>query len=239
MRNYGLILIVIIAFSLAGCTPLEKISRHDFDSGYYIQKSSGNKPENIYLNLKDDTITIYDVRGKGRKKEPDLASARFIGISEIGSGTLLYKNTFIRKSVDFDLSTVALKYRPETATVPNQLSYNVNALIYTGLRRDFFVVRTHTSPIKKHSTSIRQVGIDAGFLAGIGITPVNPTVTGNIISQEYDGFFFQKGIGVFFTLERLSLGLSAGFDNLIDKNSKIWIYDQRPWFGVVLGLANF
>ncbi len=33
--------------------------------------------------------------------------------------------------------------------------------------------------------------------------------------------------------------LAAGFDNLLDNNKSIWIYNNKPWFGIMLGIANF
>jgi hypothetical protein len=75
-----------------------------------------------------------------------------------------------------------------------------------------------------------------GLFAGIGITAMNPTVTNNQIDQEYDGIVFQKGVAGFVGMRRITLGLSLGFDNLLDANKHLWAYQQKPWIGLMLGI---
>lgn len=48
-----------------------------------------------------------------------------------------------------------------------------------------------------------------------------------------------KGFSVFGTYENMSVGFAIGFDNLIGHDKSIWIYNQKPWIGLVLGIANF
>ena len=239
MKESILFILFIFTLLTIGCVPLEKIYRHDFDSGYFKLKTPENKVSEVYMDLKDDTVTVFNISGAGKSKAPDLSTAQGIKISEIKPGSLLYKNTLVRRSLDFDLSTVALRYRPESSGVPNQLSYNINTVLYLGIRRDFFIVKSHHSPLRKENPFIRQIGFDAGILAGIGITPINPSVTNSNTPLEYDGWFFQKGVAAFITIERMSVGISLGFDNLLDKNSSSWIYNQKPWIGIVLGISNF
>lgn len=138
-----------------------------------------------------------------------------------------------------DLSTVPIKFRPAQGDVPSQLNATVNGVLYAGFRKDFFKIITHTSELNETYSFIRQTGFDFGPFAGIGITFVNPTVTMNQTVQEYDGVVFQKGIAAFLTYENMSVGIALGFDNLIDKNKTTWIYNQKPWIGIVIGVANF
>jgi hypothetical protein len=100
-------------------------------------------------------------------------------------------------------------------------------------------MRSKMSPLHIQNTQIRHIGFDAGVFAGIGITPINPTTTNSHILLEYDGMVFQKGIAGFITIEFMSVGIAVGFDNLLDENSKYWVYNQKPWIGVVIGIANF
>jgi hypothetical protein len=239
MKRSKLFILILLMLACFSCVPLEKISRHDFDSGYYKMKSSCCKPSDVYIDLVEDSIIVYKVTGEGKTKAPELSSAQGIRFSQIDNSSFLHESSFIKNSIDLDLSTVILKYRPSYSGVPNQLSSNINAVIYFGLRRDFYRVKSNISPLKKVSSNLRHIGFDAGFLAGFGITPVNPTVTNSKLVQEYDGFYFQKGLALFFTIDRMSVGLALGFDNLLDENSHIWIYNQKPWIGIVLGIANF
>jgi hypothetical protein len=68
---------------------------------------------------------------------------------------------------------------------------------------------------------------------------VTPTNTDFHNLQEYDGVVFQKGIAAFFTFEKMTIGICIGFDSLLDENSNIWVYNQKPYIGLVLGIANF
>lgn len=86
---------------------------------------------------------------------------------------------------------------------------------------------------------IRQIGFDLGIFAGIGTSPVNPTVTNNIITQQYDAMVFQKGVAGFISIGNMSLGLAVGFDNLLDKGKSSWIYTQKPYLGLIISVSNF
>jgi hypothetical protein len=118
------------------------------------------------------------------------------------------------------------------------MNSNFNAALYIGGRKDFFSFKQHKEVLRS-IPYIRQTGFDAGLFAGFGITFMSPTNTEGRTGQEYDGIVFQKGAAVFFTFDRISVGLACGFDNLIGADSKIWIYNNKPWFGLALGIANF
>ena len=223
----------------AGCVPFDKIYSHDFRSGYFKLKTPETNRENVFINLSDDSITVYPVLRKEKAMLPDTGSYHIISIKNIKPGSYLYNSTFIKTSVDFDLTTALLKFRPALENVPSQLSANVNGLFYAGFRKDYFKLKTDFSQLNKTNSFIRHTGIDFGLIAGIGITPLNPTVTVNKINQEYDGIVFEKGVALFATYENMSVGIAFGFDNLLDHNKRSWIYNQKPWLGFVIGIANF
>jgi len=232
--------ILIPALMLAtGCGSVDKIARHDFYSGYYKLKTEDTPATRIYVEEFKDSLNIYNVVYDGRKKSPDTTTRKPVVISKVNSGDYLYNSTFRRNSFDIDLTTAILKYRPPQKDVPRQLNANLNAALYAGLRKDYFKVVTKTNPLKQTSSSLNHFGFDAGFFAGFGITPVNYTVTNGHTELEYDGIVFEKGIAVYFGIEFLTFGVSLGFDNLLDDNHKYWIYNQKPWVGLMLGIANF
>jgi hypothetical protein len=231
-------LIIIIIFSYS-CASVERITRHDFNSDYFKLKTEGSEPRPIYADIVGDTITVYPVIYEGKKKVPDNTHPFSLNLTNIKTGDNFYRSVFVRKSVDVDLSTILFKFRPENQGVPRQLNFNLNGVIYAGLRRDFFKITSNKSPLNVETSFLNHVGFDAGIFAGIGTTPVNPTVTLNEISQEYDGLVLQKGIAAFITFGNFSVGLACGFDNLLDKNKSVWIYNQKPYLGIVVGIANF
>jgi hypothetical protein len=221
------------------CAPFDKIYSHEFDSGFFTLKTPEIKAERIYLDLKGDSVVVYPIAREDKIILPDGSVSNGIKISSVRPGTFLYNSTFVKSSIDIDLSTVLVKFRQAREDVASQLNANVNGVLYAGLRKDFFKLKTNISRINELHSFVRHTGFDFGFFAGFGITPVNPTVTISRTIQEYDGIVFQKGISVFGTFENLSVGLALGFDNLLSPDRRIWIYNQKPWIGLVLGIANF
>ena len=230
------LLISLLTFS---CASVERIARHDFNSNYFRLKTEGDESRSIYADIAGDSITIYPVIYEGNRKQPDTSHPVSFNLINVKTGDNFYRSTFVRKSIDVDLSTILFKFRPERQGVPRQLNFNLNGVIYTGLRRDFFKITPYKSPLNVETSFINHIGFDAGVFAGIGTTPINPTVTLNKIDQEYDGLVLQKGIAAFITFGNFSIGLACGFDNLLDKNKSVWIYNQKPYLGIVIGIANF
>jgi hypothetical protein len=235
MKIVSASLVIISVLSICSCAPLETLATHDFASGYYKLKTRDNgEVRKVYADISGDSINVYDVVHTDGRRAPATGQERIITVSDAGSG-----NSLIRTSVDADLSTILTKLRPSQGSVPLQLNANLNALVYIGYRKDYFMIKSSKDPLKKSHSFIRHAGFDAGLFAGLGITQVTPTNTDFKTLKEYDGVVFQKGVAVFFTIERISLGVSLGFDNLLDENSKIWLYNQKPYIGLVLGIANF
>lgn len=230
-------LIILVTFTYS-CAPLEQIYSHKFDSGTYKLKVTGAESEKIYLDLTDDSVTVYPLK-KNIQGITDASVMYNDKISSVVQGNPLYNALFVRTSADVDLSTVLLKFRPAMVDVQPQLNANVNGILYAGFRKDFFRFKIHTSPLGNKTAFVRHTGFDMGLFAGIGITPVTPTTTANRTVQEYDGIVFQKGFSAFATYEDMSVGIAVGFDNLTDNNRSIWIYNQKPWIGIVIGIANF
>ncbi len=65
---------------------------------------------------------------------------------------------------------------------------------------------------------------------------MNPWVTNDRITIEYDGVVWTKGITGILGLNRFSVGVAAGWDDLLDRNKPYWIYQRKPWAGFALGL---
>jgi hypothetical protein len=65
---------------------------------------------------------------------------------------------------------------------------------------------------------------------------MNPWVTENQITQEYDGVVWSKGIAGIIGIDNFTIGLALGWDHLLDKNKNYWIYQGKPWLGLAFGL---
>lgn len=231
---YGLLIVM-----LSGCVSVGKIGRHDFDSGFYKLKVQGAAPSRVYAEVIEDSIIVYPVNSTGRKEFPNTSSSSGIKISRIKTDNYYYKASFINKSVNIDLTSIIFKSRSSMDDVPNQFSADLDVAIYAGFRKDFYKIVSPAHPLHEENSSIMQIGFDLGVFAGIGSSPVNPTVTNNKISQEYDAMIFQKGIAGFISINKMSFGLAVGFDNLIDKNRSSWIYNQKPYLGLIISVSSF
>jgi hypothetical protein len=239
MKLGNIILLGLTMLMAASCASFRRVTRHDFDSGFYKLKTQGSDPSHVYVNVIDDSMVVYPVRNVRNKNIPDTSSFTGIRISKINPGNYFYKSCFISNSFDADLTSILFKYRHPRDDVPGQFSADLNFAIYMGFRRDFYKLVSPSYPLKEEKTFIRQIGFNLGVFAGIGTSPVNPTVTNNIISQEYDAMIFQKGVAGFLSFGKMSLGLAVGFDNILDKSKSSWIYNQKPNLGLIITVSNF
>ena len=155
---------------------------------------------------------------------------------------MLKENEFIKEiklsknSLDLDLITIPIKFRPSQKNVPAQLNYNINAQCYLGLRNDVYKISYIRNPIGHLKRQINHFGISFGVIGGFGNTFMSPTNTNNLLNGEYDGIVFTKGIGAIIAINNVNIGLAIGSDHLLDQNNKIWIYQEKAWLGLSLGL---
>jgi hypothetical protein len=229
-------LVILLSVS---CVSLGKLGRHNFDSGFYKLKVQGAKPSRVYTEVIDDSIIVYPVTSEGGKEFPNTSSSIGTRVSRIKTDNYLYKSCFKNNSLDIDLTSILFKSRHSMDDVPNQFSADLNFAIYAGFRRDYFKIISPINPFHEARSFIRQISFDLGAFAGIGSSPVNPTVTNNRVSQAYDAMIFQKGVAGFISVNKMSIGLAVGFDNLIDKNKSLWIYDQKSYLGLIISVTDF
>ncbi len=140
-----------------------------------------------------------------------------------------------RVTFDLDVLTVPFKIRPSTAGFPEQLNANFDAAMYFGRRVDRFTIET-TRRGRTSKTRLRGTGYGYGGFLGVGSEAVNPYVTRNRIDYEYDGFVLNGGVAGIYDAKRFNLGLALGADFLVDRNRHDWIYQGKPWIGVLFGI---
>lgn len=147
------------------------------------------------------------------------------------------KQRLFKPSLDIDILTALFKVRPQVKNfLPTQLTANFNGNIYVGHRTDIYQIHYKKNPLDIYKRQINHFGFSGGLFLGLGNTAMNSSTTNNLISTEYDGIILQKGIAGIVAVNKLTIGVSIGFDNLLDKNSNTWIYENKPWFGLMLGL---
>lgn len=229
-KYYAFAFFAFIAL-FCSCSVAEKASRHGFESGYYKIESSQNQTKDVYLDISDEEVTVYP------KNENGLGNS-ISTIPLTGSDTLSdYPVKFMKTSIDIDLTSVPLKYRPPVGDLPSQLDVGFNLALYAGWRHDNYYVSKKENPLKKQYNSVVGHGYDFGILTGIGSTTIGPFSTNNAVSNDYSGMVLQFGVAGFLESNIASFGIAAGYDYLLSPDRDVWIYSGKPWIGLIIGVA--
>ena len=228
-----IIVYIVLVFFLKSCNVLNKTAKDQLSDGYYTQKSAVEKKK-VFVDVVEDLVKIYPVN-----TENSLAKIDTTHYSTFQSEMLsTEKIDFSLKQNNFDVDflTIPLKFRFAEKGVPSQLNTNISGVVYVGRRTDIYHLKYDTNPIGKSVRNTLHLGYSIGVFAGFGNTFMSPTNTSFRIEQEYDGVVFSKGIAGFVALNNFNIGLTIGFDNLLDGNKKIWIYQNKPWIGIGFGV---
>jgi hypothetical protein len=213
------------------CSTIEKASRHGFESGYYKHSLKSKKTEKVYLKITDKDVAVYGLEeSKPRKLTMTLP---------MGEADSLYviPSRFSKTSLDIDITSVLLKYRPATDNLQPQLNTDLNVALYAGWRHDYYWIVGRKDPLGINQYKIIKRGFDFGVIAGPGTTFIGSSTTNNGTSKEYNAMIIEYGIAAFLETNFASFGLAIGYDYLANSDRSIWIYDNKPWIGFVIGIA--
>lgn len=148
-----------------------------------------------------------------------------------GQHTLL-----LARRLDVDVFTLPFKIRPARTPLPVQLNTNFNAALYLGRRLDFYHL-TSPRPRGRRPPLVRDIGIGYGVFAGLGAAVINPDVTGQQTAvAEYEGLVAHVGAALIYDARVFNIGLALGADHLFGPDRRYWIYQHKPWLGVLFGL---
>ncbi|HEX8348710.1 MAG TPA: hypothetical protein VF598_01995 [Hymenobacter sp.] len=143
----------------------------------------------------------------------------------------------LNRKFDLDVFTIPFKARPPRGPVPVQLNTNFNAALYFGRRLDFYHVNSKLLVDNHQEPQIRTVGLGYGLFTGLGSTIINPDVTNQQTRvAEYEGFVVHIGAATIYDARIFNLGLAVGVDQLLGPDGRYWLYQRKPWFGVLFGL---
>ncbi|MFN7423625.1 MAG: hypothetical protein ACK5QP_09500 [Chitinophagales bacterium] len=231
-NTYFVITIWLIGL-LTSCNTLEKASLHGLNSGYYKLKSDTIKAQGVYLDVTDEKIEVYH----HIKRQPDKKQFLTIPLNTITDSLIFNRMVFKKQSLDVDMTSILLKYRPSIYGLPAQLTTDLNMALYVGWRYDYYHIMRKRDPLGRSYHKISNRGYDFGFFAGPGTTLISPFTTQNKKADEYSGMIIQTGIAGFIESNVASFGLAIGYDYLLNPDRKIWIYNNKPWVGFVVGIA--
>lgn len=225
----GFAALVLFTLFFASCSIIEKSSVHSFDDGYYRVSTDSFRNKKLYVSVSEEeiignTMSLIEEEHKFRFQlnEPNQPIA---------------KVSFKKSSLDIDISSVLMKYRPSVYGLPAQLTTDFNLALYGGWRKDVYRIYYETSPAGRKKLKQNHRGFDVGLFAGAGNTLVSPFSTRSVVTDEYNGFILQSGIAGFLETGFASFGLASGFDHLTGPNGKDWIYQRKWWLGFMVGIA--
>jgi hypothetical protein len=207
---------ILLAFTICSCAGFKNTPKYELQSDYYFFHQPKQKPARVYVTVKADSIEVT-------KLDQSV---------EVVSGVDEY---FVKKTLDVDVMSIAFKYRPGSQGSPRQLNTNFNGNLFLGYRIDRFWLDFKKTPagIKKQ---LYHRAITLGAFGGIGSAFISPWTTNNQISDEYDGFILSRGIATMVGVNNLTVGVGLGWDYLTDRDKSIWIYQNKPWIGLTVGL---
>jgi len=142
----------------------------------------------------------------------------------------------VHRKFDLDVFTIPFKARPPQQQVPLQLNTNFNAALYFGRRLDFYHVNSQVLFGGRQTPHVRTIGLGYGLFAGLGSTAITADVTQQRNVAEYEGFVVHAGGAVIYDARIFNLGLAVGADQLLGADGSNWLYQRKPWFGVLFGL---
>ena len=226
---------VILGFLLTSCGAIQKATNHGLNDGNYRLKLPGGEKENVYAAVSADTIATYAISKKAQSTGN--VTPKIFYLTSTSEHPATSDFTLIKSDWDFDITSVLFKYRFSTKTLPAELNSNLNLAGYVGYKKEIFQFRDSESPDRKHKTKSQHYSFDGGLFTGFGSTHMNPSTTNDYLQKEYEGFIWQYGGAVFGKWNIFTLGVGLGFDCLLDKNRKYWIYQNKPWMGLLIGLT--
>ena len=210
--------IIVITF-VSGCASISNNPSYQLADNVYWYKQKGTRYQKVWTYVNEDSIRVHSFTDPDKVIYPQISKDQF----------------FLRRSFDIDIMTVYFKYRPARINLPRQLNTDFNGNIFLGYRFDRIRVKRHKSPFGTVQASFHR-GFSAGVFGGIGSTAVTPWTTNNLITDEYNGLVLSRGIAAMYAVESLTFGFGIGWDHLTDRDKHIWLYQNKPWFGLTVGL---
>ena len=219
--------------ALGGCAVLGNVTQLDDDYYRVIHRPAGDTlaalahSQQLYVQQRADTLLLT----------PDHAPAgppRTTRYALRPDQRLL----LLRRRLDLDVFTIPFKVRPPRGGVPVQLNTNFNAAIYVGRRLDFYSLRTRRTTPFGATPHIRATGLGYGAFIGAGSTFITDDVTATArpTAADYEGVVLHGGLAAIYDARAFNIGLAAGLDQLLGPDGPHWVYQRKPWFGLLFGL---
>ncbi len=216
---------ILLGIGLTSCATVTKLPDSQLVSGYYDYKAPGDesgKYAKVYLEVLEDSTATIRVDSAGQQ-------------SEKATQGFLPGQVYRKPSFDLDVMVVLFKYRPGKTNLPSQLTTDFNGNMFFGYRIDRFRMDLSKTPLGG-VRRVRHRALSLGGFVGLGTSFISPWTTNNQTTDEYNGFVVSHGLSALMGIGNLTVGLGVGWDNLLDRDKDIWIYQNTAWYGLTLSL---
>lgn len=210
----------VTLLTLSCCTSLKSLPDSDLRSGYYEFRQVDTHYARVYADVNGDSVAIIPI-----DKKEDVVKPLTTGAPQF----------FLKRSFDLDVLTVPFKYRPSSFGFPRQLTVDFNGSVFLGYRFDRYKVQSVQTPARL----LKKIGhraLTMGVFGGIGTSSITPSTTNYQTIDDYNGFILNRGLSLMAGVNNLTVGIGVGWDYLTDRDKDIWIYQNKPWYGLTLSL---
>lgn len=241
MNSNLFVMLLCTTLALASCAPVMNHSSVNIPDGFYHVPA--NQP---YYSVHENKVTPGLFPGSKKVFVYNQSDTLFIVAADT-SAPLQHALNFVYPfagqnpklvltghSYDIDVFTTPFKFRQAAAGIPAQMTTSFNAALYTGYRFDHYSMKKINGPFSL--SKYNKTGFGIGAFAGMGSVDVKPEFAGNTITYEYEAFSLSYGIALLVGYRNINTGVACGFDHITDKNGTNWIYQDKPWLGVFIGL---
>lgn len=259
-KRHALFVLVLAGF-MSGCasvsprsdiTDLNRIYRIRANQTFFILDAQGqvsqkflNRPakaalyergDTLYAEFVPATLPVSDNDPRTVDRSDSLSRLfvhynRRIDFVEEKSPWFYYQLT----TLDIDLFTIPFKYRFALAGRPGQLASSTNLGVYTGIRYDLGRYR-NIYYRREQRSDMQSFSFGMGVVLSFNPVLVNEFNTDGRVMDEYDALGINYGLATIVGYKSVTAGLALGFENLSDRNNRLWIYRQKPWLGLTVGI---
>lgn len=208
----------LLAIIVSSCSEILSSHKYELTDGNYRLSLNRQQPVKVEVFVEDDSVMIYEKESKA-----------------IVPVVFSQQQKCNKRSFDVDVMSIAFKYRPQRSTLPAQLTTDFNGNVYFGYRIDQFKFSNRETPFGQRK-KLRHRAVTAGVFTGIGSTALTPWTTNGAITDEYSGFEWSRGVALMIGVNNLTVGGGVGWDHLRGRDKEVWIYQNKPWYGVTIGL---
>lgn len=226
---------IFLCTLMSSCLTPKTALEYEIEEGFYNSKIFGQN-EKVYLDNERDSLYVFPISKDGQYYKLDTGRRKALIFPQKLSEISFNDNYFTTHGLDIDVIAIPFKYRFPVSTQPQQLSSNLNVSLYGGYRTDYYSFKYRKNKFGQYERNTRHYGLSFGGFSGFGSSPVTPWFTNDMITEEYDGLVWSNGVVVSLGIDRLNLGAALGWDRLLDSNSSVWIYQSKPWLGLVIGI---